>query len=62
MLQTIEKEAFVSKINQFELVVVNCLYYKENTYHRQSIREQTVLRFWIGLDWIGMLYFTLTKS
>ena len=50
MQQTIEKESFVSKINPFELVVVNCLYYKQNTYHRQSMCEQTVLRFWTGLE------------
>ena len=49
MHQTVEKEAFVSNINLFELVVVSCLYYKENTYHRQSMRGQIVLRFWIWL-------------
>ena len=49
MHQTVEKEAFVSNINLFELVVVSCLYYKENTYHRRSMCGQIVLRFWIWL-------------
>ena len=44
MQQTIEKEAFVSNINPFELVAGNCLYYKENTYNWQSMSQQTVLR------------------
>ena len=47
MQQTIEKESFVSNINPFELVDVNCLYYKENTCHRQSTCEEAVLRVWI---------------
>ena len=34
MQQAIEKESFVSNVNPFELVAVNCLYYKENTCHR----------------------------
>ena len=45
MQQAIEKKLFVSYIISFELVAVNCLYYKENTCHTQSVCEQTVLRF-----------------
>ena len=32
MQQTIEKEAFVSNINPFELVAGNCLYYSPKTF------------------------------
>ena len=49
MQQAIEKKLFVSYIISFELVAVNCLYYKENTCHTQSVCEQTVLRFSIWL-------------
>ena len=47
MQQTIAKEYFVSNTNPFYLVAVDCLYYKENTCHRQSMCEQTALRLWI---------------
>ena len=47
MHKTIEKEAFVSNMNHFELLTGNCIYYKEITCHQQSMCEQTVLRFWI---------------
>ena len=32
-----------------EIVALNCLYYADNNSHRQSMRQQTVLRFCISL-------------
>ena len=37
MQKEIEKMLFVFEITASELVVLNCIYYEENTYHRQSI-------------------------
>ena len=31
------EKGFVSQITAFELVAENCLYYEENTFHRQSM-------------------------
>ena len=39
----------VSEIIVFELVAVNSHYYQENSCHRQSIRQETVLRFQTSL-------------
>ena len=53
----IEENSFVFEIIVSELVALNCLYKEENTCHRQSMCQQTVLRFCIELrytfsDWI----------
>ena len=40
-----QKESFASEIIVSELVALNCVYYDENTCHRQSMCQQTVLRF-----------------
>ena len=37
MQKKIDKMFFVSEIIAFELAVLNCIYYEENTCHRQSI-------------------------
>ena len=49
MERKIEKRSFLSEIIVSELVVLNCLYKEENTFHRQSMCKQTVLRFFIAL-------------
>ena len=45
MQETIGNKVFVSYIIRFELVAVNCLDCKDNTFHRQSMCEETVLSF-----------------
>ena len=40
----IEKKSFVSEIIVSQLVALNFLYKEENTSHRQSMSELTVLR------------------
>ena len=49
MQRKIEKRSFLCEIIVSELVVLNCLYKEENTFHRQSVCKQTVLRFFIAL-------------
>ena len=49
MQKEIEKKFFVSEIIVSELVVLNCLYKEENTCHRQSMCQETGLRFCIAL-------------
>ena len=44
-----QKKTFVSQLIVSELVELNCLYKEENTCHRQSMCELTVLRFCIAL-------------
>ena len=39
-----QKKYFLSEIIVSELVALNCLYKEENTSHRQSMSELTVLR------------------
>ena len=49
MQQKIQIKSFVSEIMAFEIVAVNSAYCCRNTCHRQLMREQTVLRFYIRL-------------
>ena len=42
-----DKKVFLAQIIAFELVVVNSYYYEENTSQRQSLCQQTVIRFQI---------------
>ena len=51
MQRKIEKKSFVSEILVSELVALNCLYKEDNTCHRKSMCQQTVLRFCIALTW-----------
>ena len=44
-----EKKGLVFKVNAFDMVAVKSLHYGENTWHRQSLGKQKVLRFQIGL-------------
>ena len=48
VLKNQEKCFFVFKIIASQLVAVNSHYYKEHTCHRQSMCQQTVLRFHIS--------------
>ena len=45
----IQKKSFVSEVIVSELNALNCFYKEENTCHRLSMCEQTVLRFCIAL-------------
>ena len=49
MLNIIQKKSFVSEIMVSELVALNCFYKEENTCNRQSMCQQTVLRFSVAL-------------
>ena len=49
MQKKTEKKPFVFKIIVSELVELICPYEEENTCHRQSMCEQTELRFFIEL-------------
>ena len=49
MQQKIQKKSFASEIMAFEIIAGNSAYCCRNTYHRQLMREQTVLRFHIKL-------------
>ena len=49
MRRKIEKKSFVFKTIVSELVELICPYEEENTCHRQSMCEQTDLRFCIEL-------------
>ena len=44
MQRKIKKKSFVSEIIVSELVALNFLYKEENTSHRQSMSELTVVR------------------
>ena len=44
MQRKIEKNSFISEIIISELIALNFLYKEENTSHRQSMSELTVLR------------------
>ena len=48
----------------FEIVAVNSAYICRNTYHRQLMREQTVLRFYITLKvtFSNSIYLKLTRK
>ena len=45
----IEKKFFLFEIIPSEFVALNCLYQEENTCHRQSLCQETALRFCISL-------------
>ena len=45
----IKKDSFVSEIIVSELVALNYLYKEDNTSHRQSMSEQTILRICTAL-------------
>ena len=49
MQKKLKKKFFFSEIMTYELVALACLYSEENTCHRQSMCQQTVLRFCISL-------------
>ena len=44
MMRKIERKYFVTEILVSELVALMCPYKEDNTSHRQSMSEQTVLR------------------
>ena len=46
-----ENKFVVSEIIVSELVALNCLYKEDNTCHRQSMCQQTVLRFRKEVTW-----------
>ena len=50
MKKKIGKKLFFFEVILSEFVVLNCLYQKENTCHRHSVCEETVLRFCILLS------------
>ena len=49
MQRKTEKKCFASEIIVSELVTLNCLYKEDNTSHRQSMSEQTLLRICTAL-------------
>ena len=49
MILKIKNKSFVSEIMAFEIVAVNSAYCCRDACHRQLMREQTVLRFYIRL-------------
>ena len=49
MQKKFEEYFFFSEPIAHELVVLNSLYYEENTCHRQSMCEQLIVRFFISL-------------
>ena len=60
----IQKESFVSEIVAFELVWVNSAYCYRNTGHRQLIREQKDLRFYIrqNMTFSNTIYLELRRK
>ena len=60
----IRKKSFVSDIVSFEIVAWNSAYSCRNTCHRQLMREQTVLRFYIRLKvtFSNSIYLELTRK
>ena len=60
----IKKKSFVFEIIEFEIVAVNSAYCCRNTCHRQLMREQTVLRFYIRLKvtFSKSIYLELTRK
>ena len=60
----IQKKSFVFEIMTFEIVAVNSAYCCRNTCHRQLMREQTVLRFYIRLKvtFSNSIYLELTRK
>ena len=64
MQQKIQKKSFVSEIMAFEIVAGNSAYCCRNTCHRQLMREQTVLRFYIRLKgtFASSIYLELTRK
>ena len=49
MQRIIQKKFFFSEKIVSELVALNCPYKEDNTSHRQSMWQQTVLRFCVAL-------------
>ena len=49
MKKKIQKKFFVFEIITSEFVALNCLYQEQNTCHRDSVCQETVLRFCISL-------------
>ena len=45
MKKKIQKKFFVFEIITSEFVALNCLYQEQNTYHRHSVCQETILRF-----------------
>ena len=64
MQEKIQKKYFASEIMAFEIVAVNSAYCYRNNYHRQLMREQTVLRFHIRLKvtFSNSIYLELTRK
>ena len=64
MQSKIQKKSFVSEIMAFEIVAGNSAYCCRNTCHRQLMREQTVLRFYIRLKvtFSNSIYLELTRK
>ena len=64
MQQKIQKLAFASEIMAFKIVSGNSAYCCRNTCHRQLMREQTVLRFYIRMKvtFSNSIYLELTKK
>ena len=49
MKKKIQKKVFVFEVITSEFVALNCLYQEQNTCHRDSVCQETVLRFCISL-------------
>ena len=64
MQQKIQKLSFASEIMAFKIVSENFAYCCRNTCHRQLMREQTVLRFYIRMKvtFSNSIYLELTKK
>ena len=64
MEKKIQKKSFGSEIMAFEIVAENSGYCCRNTCHRQLMREQTVLRFyiWLKVTFSNSIYLELTRE
>ena len=64
MQEKVQKKSFASEKMAFEIVAGNSAYCCRNTCHRQLMREQTVLRFFIRLKvtFSNSIYLELTRT
>ena len=64
MQQKIQKNSFASEKKAFEIVAGNSAYCCRNTCHRQLMREQKALRFFIRLKLTlsNSIYLELTRK
>ena len=64
MQQKIQRKFFASELMAFEIVARNSAYCCRNTCHRQLMREQKVLRFFIRLKvtFSNSIYLELTRK